>query len=213
MICLAASERRLPCFVLGIQARSVNARRLWAWQRKPASLAFATSWCRIVLWLPIKLQAQLLAKLASFDRNFAARAGSTARVLIVHKPGDDESLRVANNIAREIGELHEVGGVTAQVEVAAYPGAAALGARCRSQKTALVYYSSGLEGDMGQAAEALAGADVLTIGASPAHAERGSVVGFDLEGGKPKVVVNVTRGKAQNVSFKAELLKLARIVG
>ena len=40
----------------------------------------------------------------------------------------------------------------------------------------------------------------------------GAVVGFDLEEGRPKIVVNLKRAKAQNVDFKAELLKFARIV-
>ena len=70
-----------------------------------------------------------------------------------------------------------------------------------------------LEGDLPAIAAALNGVDVLTYGATAAHAAKGTVVGFDLEESKPKLVVNPARAKAQNVSFKAELLKLARLVG
>jgi hypothetical protein len=66
---------------------------------------------------------------------------------------------------------------------------------------------------MAAVAKALAGVDVLTVGATAAHAERGAVVGFDLEEGSPKIVANLAQAKAQNVAFRSELLKLARIVG
>jgi hypothetical protein len=65
---------------------------------------------------------------------------------------------------------------------------------------------------MVRVAAALAGADVLTVGTTARHAENGAVVGIGLEEAHPKLVVNLARAKAQNVSFKAELIKLARVV-
>jgi len=37
-------------------------------------------------------------------------------------------------------------------------------------------------------------------------------VGFELEEGKPKLYVNVRVAKAQNVDFRAELLRLVKLV-
>lgn len=122
-------------------------------------------------------------------------------------------MRVAANMAKALTALREVGGVAAQVLVESFPGAASLAERCRSTKPTLVYFSTGLAGDMEAIGKTLAGIDVLSIGATPSDANRGVVVAFDLEEGRPKIVVNVARARAQNVAFKAELLKLARIVG
>lgn len=162
--------------------------------------------------LPIALQAQLARRLGSFDRNFAARVGATAKVLVVRKAGDAESKRIASAFSSSLGALKDIAGVPLVIEELDFIDAASLASRCRSQKVSVLYFSVGLEGDMGSVATAFAGIDVLTIGALPAHAEKGAVVGFDLEEGHPKLVVNLARAKAQNVSFKAELLKLARIV-
>ena len=162
--------------------------------------------------VPPKLQAQLIAKIAAFDRNFAARAGGNALALIVFKPGDAESSQLAQQLAAELRDGGDVGGVTKTVEVVPYGGAPALAAACSARKAALVYLSAGLERESQAVAGALAGGDVLTVGATGAHAEAGAVVGFDLEGGKPKIVVNLASARAQNVSLKAELLRLTRIV-
>jgi hypothetical protein len=116
-------------------------------------------------------------------------------------------------VASALGDLADVGGVAKTVEVVPFGGAAALAATCKSRRAALVYLSGGLDHDAGAIAAALAGGDVLSVGATGAHAEAGTVIGFDLDGGKPKIVVNLGAARAQNVALKAELLKLARIVG
>jgi hypothetical protein len=181
-----------------------------------ATLAGASTWLlarRAAAGLvPANLQAQLVVKVAAFDRNFAARAGATALILVVHKGGDTDSSKLAASVEKALGELGDVGGKPKKVETIAFPGAAALAAKVKGGKVAIVYFSSGLEGELGGVAGAMQGLDVLTFGASGAHAEKGTVVGFDLEEGKPKLVVNQARAKAQNVAFKAELLKLARLV-
>jgi hypothetical protein len=162
--------------------------------------------------VPATLQAQLASKVASFDRNFSARAGGNAHILIVFKGGDGESQRMANVFAGSVRDMKEFGGAAKDVEIVAFSGAGAVAAACKSKHAAAVYLSSGLENDAAAVGSALAGADVLSIGASGAHADKGTVLGFDLEGGKPKLVINVARAKAQNVSLKAEVLKLARVV-
>jgi hypothetical protein len=163
--------------------------------------------------VPLSLQAQLMGRLGSFDRNFALRAGTLARILVVHKAGDDESSRVATNVGRDLSELHDVGGLAAHVQVEPYADGPTLASRCRTQKVAMIYFSTALEGDIAAASAALAGVDILTVGATASLADSGAVAAFDLEEGRPKIVVHLARAKAQNVAFKAELLKLARIVG
>src|SRR4051794_6161566 len=48
--------------------------------------------------VPASLQAELLAKLETYDRAFAKRAGTTARVLIVAKTGSAKSELSANEM-------------------------------------------------------------------------------------------------------------------
>jgi YfiR/HmsC-like len=162
--------------------------------------------------VPMPLQAQLTGRLGTFDRNFQARAGTVAHVLVVHKPGNAESQAAAKSFATAVLELRQVGGLPAAVEIAPLVDGPRLAARCRSEKIALVYLAAGLEQDVPGIAAALAGADVLTVGPTAAFATGGAVVAFDLEEARPKLILNLRSAKAQNVSFKAELIKLARLV-
>jgi hypothetical protein len=164
--------------------------------------------------LPLQLQAQLVGRLGTFDRNFQNRAGAVAHVLVVHRGGNAESRSEASSFAKATTGLREVGGLPARVEELEYTDGPSLAARCRSQKVALIYFAVGLESEMPRVASALAGVDVLTVGATAQHAESGAVVGFGLDRreARPRLVLNLRSARAQNVEFKAELLKLARIV-
>lgn len=177
------------------------------------AMLLAVTICRADSNVPYPLQAQLVSKLGAFDRNLPARAAGKARVLVLQKVGDAESARGAENVAKALAAIGQVGGIAAQVDIEGYSGPASLAQRCREKKLAIVFFSTGLDAEMEGVGAALNGVDVLTVGATASNASRGTVVAFDLEEGRPKIVVNVARAKAQNVSFKAELLKLARIVG
>lgn len=162
--------------------------------------------------VPFALQAQLVTRLGSFDRHFAERAGPVARILVVSRSGDAGSRADGGAFAHALGEQHTMGGVPIAIEEAELADIPALAQRVRAQHVALVWFSSGLADDMPRIATAFAGVDVLTVGASAHHAEKGAVVGFDLEEARPKIVLNLKSAHAQTVDFKAELLKLARIV-
>jgi len=176
------------------------------------ALAFHSRKARAAGFVPANLQAQLIVRVAAFDRNFAARAGATALVFIVQKPGDADSVRLASAVNKSMDEEGDIAGKPKNVEVVTFGDAAGIGSLCKKRKPAIVYFSTGFENDLPGIANALDGVDVLTFGATATHAEKGTVVGFDLDEGKPKLVVNLARAKAQNVSFKPGLLKLARIV-
>jgi hypothetical protein len=163
--------------------------------------------------VPARLQAQLISKIAAFDRNFVGRAGPTALILVVFKSGDPESNLVAEQVAAELRQQADVGGLPKTVELLAYGGAPSLAATTKDRGAAIVYLSAGLDRDGAAIGTAMRGLDVLTVGASGAHAEKGAVVGFDLEGGRPKIVVNLSAARSQNVAVRSELLRLCRIVG
>jgi hypothetical protein len=170
-------------------------------------------WPRIVrAGAPTPLQAQLLGRLAAFDRSFAARAGAVAKVWFLHKPKDAESASVTNAVAKAAAALPEIGGLHPEITVAELGDPTALATRCPAEHLAIVYFGPSTEGDMPAVARALAGVDLITVGGSGLHAEKGAVVGFDVEEGRPRIVVNLRSAKAQKVSFRAELLKLARVI-
>jgi len=162
--------------------------------------------------VPLSLQARLLARLGPYDRNFKSRAGSAAKILVVHRKGDDESAFEQASLVRALREIPDIGGVPLQIDEAEFTDVERLAKRCRAERIAVLYLTRGLEADTPRLAAALANADILTIGTSARHAENGAVVGFALEQARPRIVINLPRARAQNVDFRTELLVLARLI-
>jgi hypothetical protein len=161
--------------------------------------------------LPVELQAELLAKLAGYDRNFRARAGSQARVLLLVKPNNARSSTAAAAMKSALSKLDQIGGLPHQASSLTYEGAASLAKRCRAERVAVVYVTPGFEAELDALSNSLSGVDVLSVSAVPEFVPKGIVIGFELVSGKPKILLNLEQAKRQNVNFKADVLKLMRV--
>lgn len=161
--------------------------------------------------VPADLQAELLAKLAGYDRNFTSRAGSAALVLIVVRPGNARSNLSAAVLKSELAKIDRIGGLPHREFVAPFESPAALAARVRSEGAAIVYVTPGLEEHAPELRKALTGVDVLSVSAVSSAVAEGIVLGFELVSGKPKLLHNLTQAKLQKVSFKADVLKLMKV--
>lgn len=162
--------------------------------------------------VPVRLQAELLAKVVAYDRNFLARTHGRALVLVVVKPGDAESARLGEQIHDELGVLDQFGGLPHSEEVVVYSARRALTELVKSRGAAVVYLSGALGEEIPGIASSLAELSVLSVAVTPAYVPKGAVLGFDAEAGRPKLVVNLAQARLQKVAFKPELLKLARVI-
>lgn len=161
--------------------------------------------------VPEGLQAQLVGKMAAYDRAFAARAGERAHLLIFEKPGDADSARTAAHLEAALRALPDVGGLPHDETIVTWAGAAALPEAVRGRHAAIVYFTPGFAPDVEAVRAALDGVDVLSVTAVPDYVPRGVVLGFDLVGGKPKLLVNLSQARTQHVAFQAEVLKMAKV--
>ncbi len=161
--------------------------------------------------VPERLQAELVAKMAGYDRGFAHRAGDRVHVVIVDKPDDPDSARAATHLESAFHALPDVGGLPHDEAIVAWQGAAALPELVRTRHAAIVYFTPGFSPDIGEIRAALDGVDVLSVTAVPEYVSRGIVLGFDVVSGKPKLLVNLGQARKQRVAFMAEVLKLARV--
>ncbi|MBL8608451.1 MAG: DUF4154 domain-containing protein [Myxococcales bacterium] len=161
--------------------------------------------------VPPTMQAQLLAKVAGYDRNLPARAQGTVRVLVVVKRDDAPSARAAAQVTATLKELPTIAALPHVEETLTYTSAADLAGACRNKRASIVYLTPSLAGESAAIGAALRGGDVLSFAAA-AESSRSAVVGFDLVSGRPQLVVNVTQARHQNVALKPELLKLAKVI-
>jgi hypothetical protein len=162
--------------------------------------------------VPIRLQAELLSKVAVYDRTFMDRARGHALVLILVRPNHPESLRIGEQIHSELSVLPQLGGLRHTEEIVAYSSAQGLTELCKRRAPAIVYLSAGFADQMESLASALEGISILTVAALASYVPKRAVLGFDAESGRPKLVVNLGQARRQKVAFKPELLTLARVL-
>lgn len=176
-----------------------------------SSLCMASSGSTQAAGIPASLQAELLAKLQNYDRSFAARAGDTARILLVVKADSAKSALSANEMKSALSRVERIGGLHHQETMVTYIGAAELAQRCRADRVAIVFVAAELEDSIEAISAALSSVSVLSVGALPSYVAKGLVLGFELESGKPKIIFNLKQARRQNVDFSSTVLRLMRV--
>jgi hypothetical protein len=163
--------------------------------------------------VPYPLQAQLTAKVASYDRRFRERNGAKVVTLLVTKRGNVESAQVAQQLKAALAELPTIGDLPHQEEIVSYDGADSLLRLVRERKAGIVYLGPGFDGEIAALRKALASARILTVAAVPDYVASGIVLGFDLVSGKPKLLVHLTAAREQGIEFRSDVLRLMKVVG
>jgi hypothetical protein len=161
--------------------------------------------------VPVSLEAQLLAKVVAYDRHMPARAGGRAHVLILSKTGNPDSERAAAQMVSAIGAISELAGLPHDEVVWPYNGASGLAEACKNKHVAIVFVTPGFADDVDAIRGALDGVDVLSASAVADYVPKGVVLGFDLVSGKPKLLVNLTQAKKQQVDLSSDVLKLMKV--
>ena len=163
--------------------------------------------------VPVSLQVDLLLKVASYDKNLTRRAGDRVVVAVLVKPGDADSGRVAAQALAALSEVNEVVGLPVMPLSVEYTDAGALARLADESRVAVLYVAPGFTpAELDGLAQALDGRSVLSAGALAKYTERGTVLGFDLVGGKPKLLVHLARAKRQQVELSSAVLKLMRVI-
>jgi YfiR/HmsC-like len=163
--------------------------------------------------VPARVQAQLLAAVASFQTNMNLSSPDGAvQILVLTRDNDADSDRFARQLTAALGDMKKIMRRLHRESVEPYRGAASLAAACRERRISIVYLAPGLGDAIPEVAQALRGSAVLTAGAVAGFVARGVVLGFDLVSGRAEMLLNPTQMRALDVKFPPSLFQLMRIV-
>jgi hypothetical protein len=194
----------------------LRCRRTWPWLWLTVALAVVCLPGRGVaedVSVPISLQMDLLLKVASYDKNLKERAGDRVRIAVLLRQEDADSGRSAAQALKALSGAKDVAGLPLDRVITTFTDAAALARFIHEGNVAILYVTPGFtEGEIDSMARALDGVSVLSAGALAKYTPWGMVLGFDLAGGKPKLVVNLGRAKRQRVELSSSVLKLVRVI-
>jgi hypothetical protein len=161
--------------------------------------------------VPASRQAELIARVAAYDRNLAARAQGTVRVLVVVNPADADSRGLGTAIEAALSRQGQIARMPVVVSQVPLPAGGALAARCAAEHVSIVYLSSGLDAAIPGLVASLDGVDVLSIGGLPRYVSQGVVLGFDLVSGNPTLLYHLTNARRQNVAMEPNVVRLMQV--
>jgi hypothetical protein len=198
-------HRRLP----------TSRRDVLTWLGGAAALYFPGSAGAVEPEVPLRVQVSLLDRVIPFDRNFAVRVRLNGQlsVAVVVDTADSDSARIGEGLLVELRALGSLGSckvVCAQVNFA---NTQALAEDCRRLRVGVVCVTPGLRVPSRTLAAGLAEQRVLTVATAPEEVEDGLILGFALRSGKPRVLVNLTQARVQQVDFRADFLRMAEVAG
>ena len=160
--------------------------------------------------LPVNLQADLLAKVAGYDKNLHARAGDVVKTVIITKAGDEEA-RWAASLRSALGAKDRIAGLPHSESVVVAGRLDVIAAQCKADHVAIVVISGSFLDDAPAVAAAFDGANILTSAPDQELTKRAVVLGFELVSGKPKLFLNQAIATKQNVAMSAEVMKLMTV--
>jgi hypothetical protein len=162
--------------------------------------------------VPLGLQVELFSKVADYDKTLPGRAEGVVRVLVVTRRGLPESASAAARVLNALSNTPRIAGLIHEDSSFEFTDAAELSAICRTRSIGILYMTPGLADVDDVVAKALVGVPVLSVSASAEGVPNGIVLGFDLVGGKPKLLVNLSSCRNQGVRLSADVLKIATVI-
>jgi hypothetical protein len=184
----------------------------WLWATL-CLLCFTTRVAADDVTVPISLQMDLMLKVASYDKNLPQRARGSVRIAVLVKAEDADSGRSAAQALKALSAADDIIGLPVERLSTTYTDAPALARVIGESNVSILYVTPGFsESEIDAMAHALDGVSVLSAGALGKYTSRGVVLGFDLVGGKPKLLVNLELARRQSVELSSSVLKLMRVV-
>ncbi len=191
----------------------ITRRALLALAGATAALAWDGEALAVDPEVPVRLQIDLLNRVIPYDRNFATRVRGELQIGVLTDISDTEAHRVANQVLNELRGRPMLGNFPQRPSQIAASNVAAIVDECRRRKLGVLYVTPISRLSISALAVALQGLGVMTVAAIPEHVRQGAVLGFAVRSGKPRLLVNLTQAKQQQVSFRADFLRMAEVVG
>jgi hypothetical protein len=158
------------------------------------------------------IEATVLLRALSYDRNLKERAGSSVVAAVVFRPtgSRDKSNAVVDAFSKL--EKVKVQSLPFRVLAVPYQDPATLRATLVKEGVDLVYVSPGLTAEIPAISTLTRDLDVLTAGSQRGDIVEGLALGVFERSNKRVILVNLAASKAEGASFSAQFLRLAEVI-
>jgi hypothetical protein len=162
--------------------------------------------------VPLQLQVELSTKIVEYVQAPSISSLPVVRIGIIVKATSPESMRAGAELKAAFDRVTTLAGRAHEQSLIVWPGAKALADQVQRQGLTILYLTPGLDSEVEPLSGALVGLPVVTITAIDSFVANGALIGFELLSGHPKMIFNLRQAKKQQVTLRAAVMKLMRIV-
>jgi len=158
--------------------------------------------------VPVEVQVPLLLKILTFDRRLTdATEPLVVGIVFQHRN------RASAAIGEEVRGLLAAAARPIRVVVIDLDETPDFRGTLLRESVRVVYVAPLQAVSVSTIAEATRGERVVSVTGVPRYVDQGLAVGIDLNGTRPRIVINLAASRAEGSDFSAQLLKLARLAG
>jgi hypothetical protein len=164
--------------------------------------------------VPITVQVSLITRILMFDRSLQARPNEKIVIGILYQKGVRESRDTEEEFldAADISQIGQVFGRPIECIAMHAQDLQTLESELDEDSVSVLYVAPLRRADIPRIADLAEKRQMLTITGVPEYVGKGIAVGFEVRGGRSKIVINLSRAKRQGADFSSLLLKLAEII-
>jgi hypothetical protein len=163
--------------------------------------------------VPAALRGAIIVRSVGYERGFAQRSGKATVAVVLGKSGGSHSDgKAMAAVFTKLLQKTRIAGRPTQVVEVAHGSGAELAARLKKAGAEVVYLANGLESAAGDIPTKEGDMRRIVVCSHGSQVGGGCVLGVELAGDKPRLVLNLKRANAVGLRFQPDLLRLARVV-
>lgn len=164
--------------------------------------------------VPVQVQASLLPKILSFERQASKQSRSVKVIGILFQSNVRTSLVCAKEFAEAIPRfMQSDDGTPVECRMMEFSSKADLLSELNDDSGIDLIYVTPLRSvDIGAIGRVLQSHRLLSYTGVPAYVDAGLALGVDVAGNRPKIVVNLPVARVAGAEFSSQLLKISRVV-
>ena len=192
---------------LGMAAERVSIARAAEGQASTAPLTDAMP-------VPASLQVPLLLKVLTYDRNYAARTGSSLRIAVIFSGANPDSFRARDEVLAAFEAFADKTVKNRPIRFSAleYSSNTQVEAAVRADQINVFYLTPGMRAYLDGLLRIGRIHQIITTTGVPEYVERGVAVGIGIKLDKPHILINLGTSKDVGSEFDVSLLRIARVI-
>jgi hypothetical protein len=164
--------------------------------------------------VPASLQVPLLLKILTYDRNFAARTGSSLSIAVVFGGANPDSIRARDELAAAFEAFADktVKNLPIRYSALEYVSDSQVDAVARTKQINVFYLTPGIGAHLDGLLRIGRTYQIITTTGVPDYVEKGVAVGIGIKLDKPHILINLGTAKEVGSEFDVSLLRIARVI-